>query len=108
MIPNYRRIYTDILNKKYPEKIPLCETILNKKKIESIDVIRLNELIFKTKKSDVFSKNQSFRSYDEQTVLRILKYQKDHGLNNVQLASYFKLSRNTVAKWKKEHVFEVE
>jgi len=105
MIPNYKKIYTDLLDKKYPEKKHLCESILNKPIIESLDVIRLNELIFNKKSKDLLKKNQSFKSYDEHTVINILKYQKEHGLNNIQLASHFKLSRNTVAKWKKEQIF---
>ncbi|KAA5535788.1 helix-turn-helix domain-containing protein [Paenimyroides baculatum] len=105
MIPNYKKIYTDLLDKKYPEKKQLCESILNKPIIESLDVIRLNELIFNKKSKDLLKKNQSFKAYDKDTVINILKYQKEHGLNNIQLASHFKLSRNTVAKWKKEQIF---
>ena len=101
MKPNYKKIYTDLLNRKYPEKKQLCVYILNKPEIEALDVIELNELIFSGKKSNA-SKNQSFRSYDEQTVLKILNYQKKNRLNNIQLANHFKLSRNTVARWKKE------
>ncbi len=104
MIPNYKKIYTDLLNKKYPEKKQACEAILNKSKIESLDVIRLNEIIFSRKRLEVLNKNQSFRSYDEETIVRILQYQKEHQLNNTELASHFKLSRNTVAKWKKEQI----
>lgn len=108
MIPNYKKIYNDILDKKYPEKKQVCESILKKLKIESFDVIRLNELIFNSNDKRLLKKNQSFRSYDEQTILRILKYQKDHGLNNVQLAAHFKLSRNTVAKWQREMIFSAK
>jgi len=109
MIPNYKKIYTDLLDRKYPEKKQACESILNKTIIESLDVIRLNELIFNKNNKDLLKKNQSFKSYDKDTVINILKYQKENGLNNIQLASHFKLSRNTVAKWKKEQIFcEVE
>ena len=31
----------------------------------------------------------------------MLKYQEKHHLNNSQLALYYKISRNSVAKWKK-------
>lgn len=106
MKPNYKKIYTDLLNRKYPEKKQLCAYILNKPEIEALDVIELNELIFSGKKSNA-SKNQSFRSYDEQTVLKILNYQKKNRLNNIQLANHFKLSRNTVARWKKEQGLSV-
>lgn len=100
MKPNYKKIYTDILNRKYPEKEQACAYILNKPEIDTLDVIELNKLIFSEKKRNA-RKNQSFRSYDEQTVEKILNYQKENHLNNIQLASHFKLSRNTVAKWKR-------
>jgi len=45
--------------------------------------------------------NQKLKSYDKNTILQILDYQKKHHLNNTELALHFKLSRNTVAKWKK-------
>lgn len=40
-------------------------------------------------------------SYDLASIIDILEYQKKNQLNNIQLANHFKLSRNTVAKWKK-------
>lgn len=104
MIPNYKKIYTDLLDRKYPEKKQACESILQKTTIESLDVIRLNELIFNKNNKDLLKKNQLFKSYDEHTVINILKYQKENRLNNIQLASHFKLSRNTIAKWKKEQI----
>lgn len=105
MIPNYKKIYTDLLDRKYPEKKQACESILQKQTIGSLDVIRLNEIIFNNKQNELLKKNHSFRSYDRRTVVKILKYQQEHGLNNIQLASHFKLSRNTVTKWKNEQIF---
>lgn len=105
MIPNYKKIYTDLLDRKYPEKKQLCESILQKAIIESLDVICLNELIFGEKQRTSQKNNQLFKSYDKDTVIKILEHQKRYGLSNVQLATHFKLSRNTVAKWKKESLF---
>lgn len=102
MSPDYKRIYTDLLSRKYPDKKQDCEPVLSKSELESLDVIRLNKFIFSHETGDLLKKNQSFRSYDKQTVLKILEYQKKNRLNNTQLANHFKLSRNTVARWKKE------
>lgn len=44
--------------------------------------------------------NQKYRSYDKATIIEILNYQKKNSLNNTQLSNHFKLSRNTVTKWK--------
>ncbi len=95
--PNYKRIYSDILNKRYPEKKEVCNPIIEKANLSAFDVIMLNEKIFGTNTSY----NQKLRSYSKSDIIRFLDYQKKHNLNNSQLANHFKLSRNTVAKLKK-------
>lgn len=99
--PNYKKIYTDILNAKYPDKISSCRNILEKKELSSMDIMSLNKIIFDVRSKDFQSLNQKHKSYDKSTILEILIYQKKHKFNNSQLAEYFNLSRNTVTKWKK-------
>lgn len=96
--PNYKEIYQDILRKKYPEKTDACKTILKKKQLTSLDVVLLNEIIFGQESTMT---NQPHKSYDIVTITEILSYQKKNQLNNSQLARHFKLSRNTISKWKK-------
>jgi len=48
--------------------------------------------------------NQRLKAYDEYSIQLILKYQEDNYLTNIELAALFRLSRNTVAKWKKHYV----
>ncbi|TDX82564.1 helix-turn-helix domain-containing protein [Epilithonimonas xixisoli] len=102
--PDYKRIYTDILNKKYPEKKMRCESILMKEKISVLDVIQLNKEIFGVPDAETARFNQKHRSYNPSDIIEILEYQKKNKLNNIQLALRFKLSRNTVAKWKKMNI----
>lgn len=96
--PYYKKIYSDILTKKFPEKINECKSILSKKELSVLDIIQLNKQIFGYK--EIFSDNQRLRSYDDQSIVEILEYQKEYNLNNTQLSIHFKLSRNTIAKWK--------
>ena len=98
--PNYKQIYIDILDKKFPHKKEACNKILSKTRVSTIDVIVLNKIIFGTAK-ETNSFNQKHRSYSKNHILHILDYQKKHKLNNSQLANHFKLSRNTVSKWRK-------
>ena len=70
--PNYKRIYSDILNKRYPEKKEVCKQIIQKANLSAFDVIMLNEKIFGTNQS----KNQKLRSYRKSDILKILDYQK--------------------------------
>nr|WP_304343958.1 helix-turn-helix domain-containing protein [Chryseobacterium koreense] len=98
--PNYKQIYTDIIDKKHPMKKAECQSILKKKIISAMDIIELNEKIFGlNKETEQF--NQRHRSYNKSDILNILDYQKKYKLNNSQLAIHFSLSRNTVSKWKK-------
>ena len=96
--PNYKQIFKDILDRKYPEKRNACENILNKTTLSIVDVIEINTKIFGKR---IINNSQKFRSYKKSDILNILDYQKENGLNNSQLANHFRLSRNTVSKWKK-------
>ncbi|CAA7197412.1 helix-turn-helix domain-containing protein [Chryseobacterium potabilaquae] len=100
---NYKLIFCDILEKKCPEKKDKCEGILAKENLSVLDIIELNKKIFGPidKETDRFDQNH--KSYTESSILQILDYQKDNQLNNSQIALHFKLSRHTVAKWKKRY-----
>lgn len=76
-----------------------CLPILRKNELSALDIIRMNQIIFPMNR-DVEEFNQKHRSYSENDILQILEYQKQHCINNSQLAQHFKLSRNTVTKWK--------
>ncbi len=99
--PNYKRIFQDIIKMKYPHKEERCRNILDKKELLVMDVININQMIFGTKDKESFAFNQSHRSYNTKTILEILDYQKKNKLNNSELALHFKMSRNTITKWKK-------
>ncbi|MGG5208245.1 helix-turn-helix domain-containing protein [Chryseobacterium sp. MIQD13] len=99
--PDYKKIYNDLIVKKYPEKLVKCRMLLQKKELSVLDIICLNQMIFEKTGNYSTKENQKFRSYDKNTICYILDYQKEYKLNNIQLANHFNLSRNTVAKWKK-------
>lgn len=99
--PDYKKIYTDIIRMKHPEKLGACHSILKKEYLTALDVIKLNQIIFDFKNVETEQFNQSHKSYDKLTIMEILEFQKKNGYNNTQTANQFKTSRNTVAKWKK-------
>ncbi|RQO39618.1 transposase [Chryseobacterium sp. KBW03] len=98
---NYRQIFMDILDAKYPEKKAECLSLLKNENLSAIDIIKLNHKIFGKADKETEAFNQKHRSYSKSAILKILDYQKKNNLNNLQLASYYKLSRNTITKWKK-------
>ncbi|AYZ13024.1 helix-turn-helix domain-containing protein [Chryseobacterium arthrosphaerae] len=98
--PNYKLIYTDIIDHKFPEKKKECEGLLRKENLSVLNIIELNQRIFGiNKEHEEF--NRKLRSYTKSDILEILKYQQEYQCTNSHLASHFKLSRNTVTKWKK-------
>lgn len=101
MKPDYKRIYSDILDKKFPEKRKNYHHFFSKDYFTTIDVLKINNEIFATENDIQKRINQKHRSYQMGDILQILEFQKKHKLSNIALANYFKLSRNTVAKWKR-------
>ncbi|KMQ58452.1 hypothetical protein ACM46_22385 [Chryseobacterium angstadtii] len=101
LAPDYVRIYRDIIQMNYPEKEILTRDILNKKsKLTFLEVVKLNTIIFGSITNGSIE-NQKHRSYNKKTIHYILEYQIKNNLNNMQTAQHFKMSRNTISKWKK-------
>lgn len=99
--PDYKRIYLDILEKKFPGKINDCRSLLEKEHLRVVDIQELNQMVFGLSDEMIARENRKYCSYSKSDILHMLDYQKKNRLNNIELARYFNLSRNTVAKWKK-------
>ncbi len=99
--PNYRVIYQDMLQKQYPDKMNECKELLKKEHLDTADILELNRRIFPHIYNSKEKCSQKHRAYNEADILRVLNYQKKNKLNNSQLANHFKMSRNTITKWKK-------
>lgn len=97
---NYRQIFIDILDSRFPEKKQNFLPLLQKQNLSVIDILNIHKKIFGISK-ETESSNQRHRSYNKSDILQILDYQQKHKLNNSQLAKHFKISRNTIAKWRK-------
>ncbi len=102
MKPNYDKIYTNIIQElgRYEGNKITC--LLNKKDKNALDVIKLNELLFEPQTKNANKCNHRHRAYDIDAISEILKYQKQHNLNNSQLACHFKISRTTIQNWKRK------
>jgi DNA-binding transcriptional regulator YiaG len=99
--PDYKKIFRDIIEIKYPDKKKKCRNLLNKKELSTLDIIKLNQEIFETKDKETLAFNKAHRSYHPKTIIEILDYQKKNNLNDSQLAMHFNISRNSIRKWKK-------
>ncbi len=101
MKPNYSKIYHDLLKEQYPEKLKDSKVKELLKSLNTSDeVIKFNDKIFKQSKESQ-ENNQKLRTYDKETMLKILNYQKQHGFSSNYISKQYKISRTTIAKWKK-------
>ena len=98
-IPDYKRIYFDLIQTKFPEKWNELASFFQKTEFSVLEIIELNDQIFNSDKANPNSYNQKMKAYDASAIKEILSYQKIHNLNNRELAAHFGLSRNTVSKW---------
>lgn len=96
MAPNYKTIYMDMILQKFPEKIEKCELLLSKNNLTALDIIKVNDILFRSHNS-----NQKHRAYKEIDIIKILQFQHLNKMSNSQLALHYKVSRNTITKWKK-------
>lgn len=101
MTPDYKQIYSDILQEKFPEKWIDIEVRNKLDTLNSaLDVLTFNKLVFGEPEYMVGFNNQRLRSYDKESIVKILRYQKQNRLSNMQISNDFKISRNTITKWK--------
>ena len=98
--PDYKLIYSELINTKFPEKYLLCNAILCKENLASVDIIKLNDILFGTAK---LKSNQNLKAYSKEDISFILEYQKKNKLNNTEMSNIYSISRNTIAKWKKAY-----
>lgn len=91
-----------MINKEYPHLKNECEIILRKNRLSALDVIALSKIISGKVNNKSHSENQKHRAYDKNSIIKILDYGQKQKLNNIHLARHFKISRNTVAKWKRK------
>lgn len=101
--PDYRKIYTDMIEMKYQEKKESCKALLDRPNISFLEIIEIERKLMGVNISDP-EDNGKFRAYDDKAIIQILKYQKKNRLTNIDLSREFKISRNSIAKWKKMFV----
>lgn len=107
MRPNYNKIYHDMLRLEHPDKLeePKIKELL-KRLNTSDDVLKFNERIFEQSKESS-KNNQKLKTYDKKTMLKLLQYQKKHGFSTSYMSKKYKISRTTIAKWKKNFEEEI-
>ena len=99
--PNYKAIFWDLAKERYKDLIPkhIQERIENLN--NHLDVLELNKLIFNQNYSS--KETAQMKAYDRASIEKVLETQEKDSLSNREIALMFHLSRNTIAKWRKEY-----
>jgi len=99
MRPNYKRIYYDVLKEEQPEKLQDAKILHLLNHLETMDdILKINALVFDSSGKNSRN-NQKLKNYDKKTVLKMLQYQKKHGLSTNFMSKKYNMSRTTIAKW---------
>ncbi len=98
--PDYKRIFKDMISHKYPHKLQISTAYLEKEELSDFDILQLSELLSESKNKEDIEFNQKHKSYNIESVKAILKYQEENKLNNTQTVIHFKMSKNTLKKWR--------
>jgi len=100
-MPDYQKIYWDMILKQSPDRITEFSSFFEKKKICVLDVLKINNTLFSNSDRETKMLNSRLVSYDETAIFEILEYQKKYNLSNAKIGEEFNVSRNTIAKWKR-------
>ena len=101
LIPNYKVIFEDLAKERYKDLIPKHIQDKINSLDNHLDVLELNRLIFNQNYSS--KETAQMKAYDRASIEKILETQQKEKLNNREIALMFHLSRNTIAKWRKEY-----
>jgi hypothetical protein len=105
---NYKRLYFDFISEL--SDLSVYEKLMLTRHINTYfnasfsfkQLYKINHLIQKSlKRMNYKTKRKSVNAYDKRYILEILSYQKELGLSDSTMSLEFKLSRNTLASWKK-------
>lgn len=97
-----------MLKADHPEKLedPKIQKLLNGLRTTE-EILNFNDLIFEQSKESLKS-NQQLKTYDKKTILKLLQYQKKHDFSTSYMSRQYKISRTTIAKWRKMFESELE
>lgn len=100
--PLYYKLYADMIKDKYPEKKEQCIGYLERTDWTALDVISINNILFgKGQDRTDIAIDMKHRSYDPDSIHKILNDQQKSKMTNKEIAYKYGLSRNTIAKWKR-------
>jgi aryl carrier-like protein len=99
---NYKEIYFSLIKEKFPEKLNDPKIKWRLEHLDSaINVIELNDLLFHNGKRESNITDSRLRSYTQDEIIRILKYQERFKKSNTDIVNKYGMTRATLNSWKK-------
>lgn len=102
MKTNYKEIYLSLILEKFPEKLDDAKVIWKLEHLDTaINVIELNDLLFHNGKRESNITDSRLRSYTQDEIIRILKYQEQYKKTNTDIINKYGMTRATLNTWRK-------
>ncbi len=102
---NYKTLYLDFFRDSELLPKSIKQQLIKKLEEDQIlsfrTLIHLNTIITENTLQPCNKDSACLKSYDRTFIKDVLDFQKKNELSNVEIALRFKLSRNTVSRWRK-------
>ena len=102
MKTNYKEIYLNLIKEKFPEKLNDSKVKYRLDYLNSaINILEFNDLLFNNGDRIHNKIDSRLRSYTQDEIIRILKYQERFKKSNTDIVNKYGMSRATLNSWKK-------
>jgi aryl carrier-like protein len=102
MRTNYKEIYLNLISEKFPKKLEDPKVMWKLEHLDSaLNIIELNDLLFHNGKREINITDSRLRSYTQDEIIRILKYQEQYKKSNTDIINKYGMTRATLNTWRK-------
>lgn len=99
---NYKDIYINLIMEKCPDRLKDPFVLWKLEHLDSsMSILDLNKNLFKSEESNFNQLDSRLRSYTEEEIIRILKFQCRYKKTNTEIIKKYGMSRATLKTWQK-------
>jgi hypothetical protein len=98
----YKELFINLIKEKFPDKLDDSKIQWKLSHLNSsINIIELNDLLFHNGDRNFDIIDSRLRSYTQDEIIRILKYQERFKKSNTDIVNKYGMTRATLNSWKK-------
>jgi hypothetical protein len=103
MVVDYKKIYLSIIEQNFSDMLNNSEVMYKLNNLKtSIDILEFNKYLYElnNQKTDL---DFRLKSYMEEDILKILRYQIKHKMSNSEISQKYRISRTTIITWRRRY-----